>query len=686
MDDQMVIHGFIIPFLLAKTMSKTSFLFSLIFTSLFLFSCRKENYVQLLRSENNRLTSSNGKYTTLYSIHTVKGTLLDIYRDANGFINIYKKRLVAADLPLVGNLEIKNSKGAICKLITFDLKHLDHVVTMIKGQDPIKILQGKVILFEEGKRHTTAGSIYTIRSETTSVEVKQEKVINGQPCYINGVPLNANKKRQTKHVISYLITIYNNKPGFRLNDEGHEGILIKTTDDSYRFNDNNIVKNSTLTTGLKGDVISISNKGIYLFNTVEPKSIEKREIENSSYPCRTNMTEEFIYDINTAAYATSPVGSGTFSIYRMLDGKIIVYHKNAYGPGNSSVNYEICTTNYKISATLKDEPPFSFNEATFSLNESEKADTKLNGLITVKRNGVVLFDELEEVKKKITTFCTTGLYSRVGPHHRAPRGIGRLFYPLPYDGSPLVLRVKFINGCPHDYREFIRNAVREWETYANVQFDFLEDNSTEDAEIRIDIGTGLPDDDKTTQSALGVEGLRVPSDRPTMRLPLVTYNGIRLGSTTEALVRRAILHEFGHALGLEHEHQNPHSQIHWNKIVVYLTHTLNGASLDQVDSNLFQALDGPAFSNSGQYDPHSIMNYHFPAPFIIGASACPPTSADSILNLSDGDKAFIARIYPKPVSSTEFNSRGSGSGREEKTPHRKKPEYTDTTNEPPSFE
>lgn len=80
------------------------------------------------------------------------------------------------------------------------------------------------------------------------------------------------------------------------------------------------------------------------------------------------------------------------------------------------------------------------------------------------------------------------------------------------------------------------------------------------------------------------------------------------------------------------------------------------------------------------------MNYHFPAPFIIGASACPPTRDDSILNLSDGDKAFIARIYPKPVSSTEFNSRGAGSGREEKPPHKKKPEYTDTTNEPPSFE
>ena len=104
----MVIHGFIIPFLLAKTMSKTSFLFSLIFTSLLLFSCRKDNYVQLLRSENNRLASSNGKCTTLYSIHTVKGTLLDIYRDANGFINIYKKRLDETDLSLLENLKIKN--------------------------------------------------------------------------------------------------------------------------------------------------------------------------------------------------------------------------------------------------------------------------------------------------------------------------------------------------------------------------------------------------------------------------------------------------------------------------------------------------------------------------------------------------------------------------------------------------
>lgn len=685
MDDQMVIHGFIIPFLLAKTMSKTSFLFSLIFTSLLLFSCRKENYVQLLRSENNRLASSNGKYTTLYSIHTVKGTLLDIYRDANGFINIYKKRLDETDLSLLENLKIKNSKGAICTFATFDMKHLDHIVTSIKGKDPITILQDGVILFKEDKHQTTAGSIYTIRSEITTVEVKQEKSVNNPRCYINGTPSNA-KKKHGANVVSTLITISNNKPGFGLNYVGHAGILIKTTDGSYTCTGNDIANNRILTTGLKGTVTSISNNGIYLFNTVEPKSIEKRELKNSFYPCSSNATEEVIYDINTAAYASGPVGSGTFSIYRMFDGKIILYQKNAYGRGSSSVNYEISTANYKISATLKDEPPFLFNEATFSLNESEKIDTKLNGLITVKRNGVVLFDELDEIKKQMTGFCTADFHlASTNSHHNVRRGIGTLFYPMPSNGSPLVLKVKFISGSPNDFREFIMNTVREWEAHAHVRFEFLDDLSTEYAHVRIDVGTGLPNDSMDSYSACGTNALVRPADQATMRLPLSMYRAFRNGHNTEASVSRTVLHEFGHALGLLHEHQNPHREFQWTTAVVYLAFSLRGISKESVDNQFIRVFSGPTFANSGQYDPYSIMNYALPRAFMFGSSACPPTRDDSILNLSDGDKAFIARIYPKPVSSTEFNSRGSGSGREEKPPHRKKPEYTDTTNEPPSF-
>ena len=39
-------------------------------------------------------------------------------------------------------------------------------------------------------------------------------------------------------------------------------------------------------------------------------------------------------------------------------------------------------------------------------------------------------------------------------------------------------------------------------------------------------------------------------------------------NTDEREFRRAVLHEFGHVLGLVHEYQNPNADIPWNKAAV----------------------------------------------------------------------------------------------------------------------
>ena len=92
-------------------MPKANFIFSLILTSLLLLSCRKENYHQLLRSEN-KLASANGNQTILYSIHTEKGTIIDLYRDRQGCLNIYKVKSMKEELTSSnGNLYSKNKGG-----------------------------------------------------------------------------------------------------------------------------------------------------------------------------------------------------------------------------------------------------------------------------------------------------------------------------------------------------------------------------------------------------------------------------------------------------------------------------------------------------------------------------------------------------------------------------------------------
>jgi len=76
-----------------------------------------------------------------------------------------------------------------------------------------------------------------------------------------------------------------------------------------------------------------------------------------------------------------------------------------------------------------------------------------------------------------------------------------------------------------------------------------------------------------------------------------------------------VLQQFGHALGLIKEHQNPKANIPWNKKMVYkdMTAAPNFWSKQMVDANIFTKY--PSENLPGGYrdfDPHSIMAYYFP--------------------------------------------------------------------------
>src|SRR5690606_26973648 len=73
-----------------------------------------------------------------------------------------------------------------------------------------------------------------------------------------------------------------------------------------------------------------------------------------------------------------------------------------------------------------------------------------------------------------------------------------------------------------------------------------------------------------------------------------------------------VLHEFEHARGLYHEHQNPHSscddEIDWDKAVAYLQQRY-GLSAELVTEN-FRPLMGQFLA--GPFDERSIMMYELP--------------------------------------------------------------------------
>ena len=194
-----------------------------------------------------------------------------------------------------------------------------------------------------------------------------------------------------------------------------------------------------------------------------------------------------------------------------------------------------------------------------------------------------------------------------------------------------VLGVAFLDGDATQKQKVMKNA-QEWCGFANIKFDF---NAGAKAEIRISFQA-----DPGSWSAVGTDCLvteSFPTGEPTMN-----YGWLR-DDTGDEEYRRVVVHEFGHALGAIHEHQNPKGGIKWNlpKVYAYFSGPPNNWSKDEIDFNIVQKYSLDQL-NATSFDIASIMLYQFPAELIIGGKGTPNNT-----DLSRGDKKFIRTMYPK---------------------------------------
>ena len=186
-----------------------------------------------------------------------------------------------------------------------------------------------------------------------------------------------------------------------------------------------------------------------------------------------------------------------------------------------------------------------------------------------------------------------------------------------------TLRVKFM-GASTNIHNKIESYAKEWEAHANIKFQFVNSGY---ADIRISLNMN-----EGPYSALGTAALRVPENFPTMNL--------RVDNTIDDLIARyTTLHEFGHVLGLEHEHQHPDHPIRWNKQAVY--NAFPHWPREDVDSGILNRLstEGLYFC---EYDPSSIMHYGVYDEWTTNNRGV----AGSNGSLSEEDKRFIAKLYP----------------------------------------
>jgi hypothetical protein len=185
-----------------------------------------------------------------------------------------------------------------------------------------------------------------------------------------------------------------------------------------------------------------------------------------------------------------------------------------------------------------------------------------------------------------------------------------------------TLHVRFMGGNAQQ-QKLVKEEAGWWTEHANLIFAF---DQSPNAEIRIAF-----DQSDGAWSYIGTDCRSIPSNQPTMNL------GFLDGGTSA--------HEFGHAIGLAHEHQNPDGGIQWNEEVVLreLAGPPNNWDEETIRHNVLTKYSADQIMGT-KFDPESIMLYFFPDSWTTNGKG---TKQNDVL--SNMDKEFVkgAKMYPK---------------------------------------
>jgi hypothetical protein len=179
-----------------------------------------------------------------------------------------------------------------------------------------------------------------------------------------------------------------------------------------------------------------------------------------------------------------------------------------------------------------------------------------------------------------------------------------------------------MGGTPSQ-QKIVKDFAPKWCDHCSIKLDF---NNAPNAEIRISF-----DPTDGAWSYLGKDCLGIPTNEATMNL----------GWQDEGVV----LHEFGHTLGLIHEHQNPLGGIQWNRdnVIRDLQGSPNFWDLATIEHNMFAKYAHELIAGTS-LDKLSIMLYAIPKTWTTDGFQSEPNEV-----LSTADKSFIgsAKGYPK---------------------------------------
>jgi serralysin len=199
-----------------------------------------------------------------------------------------------------------------------------------------------------------------------------------------------------------------------------------------------------------------------------------------------------------------------------------------------------------------------------------------------------------------------------------------------------TIRARFLEG-DESLQQRVREVAERWTApdMADLTIQWVDSGPSE---IRIAFIQG-----DGSWSYLGTQCRGIPEPEPTMN-----YGWLTPDSEDDEL-QRVVLHEFGHALGLIHEHQNPQGGIDWNEpaVIADLSGPPNNWDEAQIRGNVLDHYRPDAVTAT-PVDADSIMMYPIPASWTNDGF-----SADMNADLSEQDVAFIHEVYQLETTTSK---------------------------------
>lgn len=192
-----------------------------------------------------------------------------------------------------------------------------------------------------------------------------------------------------------------------------------------------------------------------------------------------------------------------------------------------------------------------------------------------------------------------------------------------------------------DEKNVVRNAFKKWKDLG-IGLQFKEVPTREESDVRIGFMK-----DNLSWSLVGrdIINFNIGKDERTMNFGWDLTRDVSEIDTA--------IHEIGHTLGFQHEHQNPKSGIVWNEEAVYteLAGPPNFWTREMTYNNIIRKID-PNIAYGSNWDPNSIMHY----PFSAGLIMIPHEYENGLTpagGISEKDKMEVRAVYP-PLDSNDL--------------------------------